>query len=129
MFKATIDGLLSTGLKPNEIALIGFSQGACLAAEVAARSPYPLGALIALTGGRIGQQPVALSNPAPLNGMSALLTTGKPDSHVPVSRVEETAAHFRDRGADVELRIFPGRPHTVSREEIELSRTILRRKI
>ena len=39
----------------------------------------------------------------------------------------EAARLFRDLGADVQLRIYPGRPHIVSEEEISAARDFLNR--
>jgi phospholipase/carboxylesterase len=44
----------SAGLKPSQIVLCGFSQGACLATEFVARHPQRYAALLAFTGGVIG---------------------------------------------------------------------------
>src|SRR4051812_23601033 len=46
--------LLDGGLPAERIAILGFSQGACLATEFAARHPRRYGAIIGLTGGLIG---------------------------------------------------------------------------
>ena len=40
----------SEGFKPNEIYLLGFSQGACLAIEFALRLPYAIGGIIPIAG-------------------------------------------------------------------------------
>src|SRR5579863_4369804 len=44
----------SSGLKPSQVAVCGFSQGACLATEFVGRNPQRYGALLAFTGGLIG---------------------------------------------------------------------------
>src|SRR6476619_621242 len=53
-----IDGIvadvIAKGVPARKIALLGFSQGACLTTECVARHPRPYGAVIAFTGGLIG---------------------------------------------------------------------------
>jgi phospholipase/carboxylesterase len=54
-----------------------------------------------------------------------LLLSGDPDPHVPWSRVQETGEVLAGMGAQVTLQRYPGRPHTVSGEEIVLARRLL----
>ena len=119
----TVD-LAAAAVGAERVAVVGFSQGACLAAEFVARHPKRYGGLVCLTGGLIG----ATLEPAyagHLAGTPALLTSGDPDPHVPWPRVEETAVVLRDLGAGVDLRRYPGRPHTISADEVELARGLL----
>src|SRR5688572_12967827 len=44
----------STGLRSERVVILGFSQGACLALEFAARNPRRYTAVVALSGGLIG---------------------------------------------------------------------------
>ena len=57
-----------------QIALLGFSQGACLALEFIARYPQRYGCVIGFTGGLFGPLGSALSHPGSLEG-----TTGAPE--------------------------------------------------
>lgn len=119
---ATVQTALDAGLPLERVALCGFSQGACLATEFVARNPARYGALIALTGGLIGtDQEVAggaLRPAATLAGTPVFFGSGDPDPHVPWQRVEQSAAILTAMGAQVTTRRYPGRPHTVTREEI-----------
>jgi phospholipase/carboxylesterase len=54
-----------------------------------------------------------------------LITTGDPDPHVPLSRVEESVSVLKNLGAEVTLKVFKGRPHTILREEIELANQLI----
>ena len=119
----------AAGISPARVALLGFSQGACLAAEVTAREPMRVGGLVALTGGLVGPS----INPAdyaaadlPLTGRPVLLTGGDPDPHVPWRRVEETADVLRALGANVTIRRYPGRPHTLTPDELALATEVVR---
>ena len=55
-----------------------------------------------------------------------LLTGSDSDDWIPEQSTHEAANLFRQLGADVELRIYPGRPHIVSEEEIAEARGMLR---
>lgn len=107
------------GLPASRIALVGFSQGACLALEFAARHPRRYAAVIGLTGGLIGPPGIQWRNRGRLDGTPVFLGAGDPDPHVPWWRVEETAAFLTGLGADVTLRRYPGMPHSISPEELD----------
>jgi phospholipase/carboxylesterase len=109
---------IRAGVPSEQIVLLGFSQGACLACEVVARSPRRYGALIAFTGGLIGPLGMDLHHDGILSGTPVLLSSGDPDPHVPWSRVEETADQFKLMGGKIKLQRYPGRPHTVLPEEV-----------
>jgi predicted esterase len=109
--------------------IAGFSQGACLATEFVATHPSQYGALIAFTGGVIGPPGSVTSNGRysghDLDSMPALFSSGDPDPHVPWDRVEESASILGAMGASVTLRRYPGRPHTISAEELDHARRLL----
>ena len=107
------------------IIVVGFSQGACLAAEYTLRHPGRCSALVMFTGGLIGPPGTVwqLASPATtLRGLPVLLTGSDVDEWVPEARVRETARVLTSLGADVRCRIYPGRPHVVGDEEIEEAR-------
>lgn len=114
-----VQDLERAGVGPERVALVGFSQGACLILESVARHPRRYGAVAALTGGLIGPPGDPRGPDGDLDGTPVFLGSGDPDPHVPWGRVEETAELFRAAGAEVELERYPGRPHTVSRDEVE----------
>ena len=87
-----VDDLLSRGIPAGRIALLGFSQGACLTSEFVARHPRRYGAVMALTGGLIGPPGTPRDYPGSLEGTPVFLGTSDPDPHVPFERVEETQA-------------------------------------
>ncbi|MDR3741880.1 MAG: dienelactone hydrolase family protein [Terracidiphilus sp.] len=115
----------AAGIPADGIALCGFSQGACLATEFVARHPRRYAALVAFTGGLIGPPGAPLSVDGPLGGLPVLFSSGDPDPHVPWARVEQSAELLREAGAEVTMRRYPGRPHTVLHEEAETARTLL----
>lgn len=121
--------LLAGGITSNRIAVLGFSQGACLISEFAARHPRRYGAIIALTGGLIGPPGTPRDYAGSLEGTPVFLGTGDPDPHVPFERVRQTEAVFRRMGAEVELRRYPGMPHTINQDELKTSRVLLERVV
>jgi predicted esterase len=120
-----VDDLLGRGIPSTRIALLGFSQGACLTLEYAARHPRRYGALIGLTGGLIGPPGTPRRYPGSLAGTPVFLGTSDPDPHVPFERVEETEVVLSRMGAKVELRRYPGMPHTINEDELEACRKLL----
>jgi len=115
-------------LGSERLVIVGFSQGASLALEYALRHPGRVGSLIVLTGGLMGVPGSDWKAIAPqsLAGLRMLLTGSDSDDWIPEQSTHEAANLFRQLGADVELRIYPGRPHIVSEEEIAEARGMLR---
>ena len=126
MYRSLIDKLLMAGVKPDRIFLGGFSQGACLTAEFAARNPMRYGAISLFTGGVIGPPghvwPVRIG----LAGTAVFLGGSANDPHVPASRIHETATLFTAMGGHAETLIYPGSTHTITSAEIEAARRLLR---
>lgn len=114
---------LSARMTPQRVVVLGFSQGACLAAEYLRRRAQPLGGLIALSGGLIGDTLGAVAGN--LAGTPALLGCSEHDPHIPLARVQETAAALRVMGAAVTTLLYPGDSHTVTPEEVALARRLL----
>ena len=120
-----VRALEAVGLPRRRIALIGFSQGACVACEYVRRHPTRWGALIAFTGGLAGPDGTIWTEPATLDGTPVLFSAGDEDALVPWSRVEESAVVFTRMGAAVTLRRYPGGEHLVDDDEIREARAIL----
>jgi phospholipase/carboxylesterase len=107
----------AAGVAPERLSLIGFSQGACLALEFAARHPRRYGLVGGLSGALIGP----LGTPRPpgdLRGTPVLLGCAERDPHIPLEYVERSTGTLSALGAQVTKQIFPGADHTVFPEEI-----------
>jgi predicted esterase len=113
------------GISPERVALVGFSQGACLALEAAARNARRYAGVIGLSGGLIGPPGTSFDFAGSLDGTPVFLGCSDVDPHIPKERVEESAAALDRLGAAVDLRLYPGMSHTVNRDELEAARTIL----
>jgi predicted esterase len=112
-------------LAPEQIALLGFSQGACLSLEFAARNPRRYGAVFGLSGGLIGETIDPDDYPGSLEGTPAFIGCSDIDPHIPLERVRESAAIMRRLGAEVSEKIYPGMGHTIVEDEIIEVRRIL----
>ncbi len=115
----------AAGLPPERVALGGFSQGACLASEYAARNARRYGGLVLLSGGLIGPPGTPREYAGSFAGTPVLLGCSDIDPHIPVERVHETARVLSAMGAEVDERIYPGLGHTVIDDEIEAARAIV----
>jgi predicted esterase len=125
-----VDRVAAGGVALERIALLGFSQGACLALEFARRRARRLGAVIGLSGGLIGD--TVAPPPAgarPFEGMPVLLGCSERDPHIPIGRVRETEAVMRALGAEVVTRVYPGAGHGIYEDEVDLARQILARMV
>lgn len=118
VLESIVSELAASGIPSDRVILAGFSQGACLTLEYVARHPRRYGAVAGLTGGLIGPPGSLGGYEGSLEGTPVFLGSGDPDPHVPWARVEETAEILGRLGADVELERYPGRPHTVSEDEL-----------
>jgi predicted esterase len=125
-FLARIVGELGRqGFAPDRVALMGFSQGACLASEFAARHARRWAGVVALSGGLIGPPGAPRDDQGSFRGTPIFLGSSDVDPHVPRERVDETAAVFRRMDATVDERIYPGLGHTVNRDELDAVRDLL----
>lgn len=118
LLKSVVSDLNDKGVVSERLALVGFSQGACLTLEFIARNPEPYAFLGGLTGGLIGPPGTKRDYKGTLPGTPVLLSSGDPDPHVPFARVLETKEVLTKMGARVTVRRYPGRPHIVSEEDV-----------
>jgi len=114
------------GISSDRIVIGGFSQGACLSTEFVASHPRRYAGLIAFTGGLIGPLGSDLKHAGDLAGTPVFFGSGDPDPHVPWQRVQESARILGEMGGAVTVRRYPNRPHTISAEELDFARTLVR---
>lgn len=119
---ATVGAVLArlgdSGFAPPRVALIGFSQGGCLALEFAARNAVRYGALAGLSAGLIGPPGAPRDYAGSLAGTPVFLGCSDVDSHIPLARVHESADVLGALGGVVTERIYPHMGHTVNADEI-----------
>lgn len=114
------------GIGADKIILLGFSQGACLALEYAARRPRPYGGIVGLSGGLIGAEIHEEDYSGDLAGSVVFLGCSDTDGHIPKERVQSSAEILRKRGGEVVLTFYPGIGHTIVEDEILFARKIMR---
>lgn len=122
---ATLKTVVEAGVPQAETVLLGFSQGACLALEFAARHGGRFGALVGLSGGLIGPADIPRDYATNLDGSATFIGCSDVDAHIPLARVHETAQALTQLGAAVTERIYPGMGHTVNADEIAAIRALL----
>jgi phospholipase/carboxylesterase len=113
------------GKSSQQIYFLGFSQGACLALEYATRHAKAYGGVIAFTGGLIGETLTRENYTGDFQDSPILITTGDPDPHVPLIRVQDSVKILQKLNAKVELKVYEGRVHTIQMEEIELANDLV----
>lgn len=123
----TVTGLVEhvqgQGFTTQQICLLGFSQGACLAVEWAARNPQRYGGVFVLSGGLIGD--VLTPIPGSMDGTPVFFGCSDVDFHIPKKRVTESADVLRAMQAEVTVRLYPGMGHTINEDEIAAVRAIM----
>jgi predicted esterase len=126
---ATVANLLAqiaaAGIAPERTMLLGFSQGACLGLEFAARNARRYGGVAGLSGGLIGPDGTPRDYAGSLDGTPVFLGCSDVDFHVPKARVEHSAEVLRRLGGAVDLRLYPGMGHTVNQDELDAVRKIM----
>lgn len=113
------------GIPAARIVLAGFSQGACLASEFAARNARRYGGLLVFSGGLIGPPGAPRAYAGSLDGTPVFVGCSDFDPHIPLERVQETADVLERLGAQVTLRIYPNMGHTIIEDELEEARGII----
>lgn len=125
VLRSLVDEVGRAGIPPHRVGLLGFSQGACLSLEFAARHAQRYAAVVGLSGGLIGPPGTPRDYPGSLAGTPLLLGCSDIDAHIPVERVRESAEVFRRLGAEVDERIYPRMGHTINQDELDAARRLL----
>lgn len=122
---AVLSSVEDAGVPAARTALLGFSQGACLSLEFAARNARRYGGVACLSGGLIGPDGTARDYEGSFDGTPIFLGCSDIDPHIPAARVRHSAEVLRRMGADVTMRLYPGMGHAVNEEELEFVRSML----
>jgi predicted esterase len=130
--------LEAEGLPRRRLFLAGFSQGACLALEAFARAGEGLGGVLAFSGGLVGTADAGapsaalyghadktLAYPGRRDGAKVWLSVHGQDPHIPLKRVQDSAAALTAMGAGVETHVAPGQGHGVFAEDLAALRRYL----
>jgi predicted esterase len=117
--------LEAAGIPPERTILLGFSQGACLSLEFAARNARRYAGIAGLSGALIGPPGSPRTYQGSLAGTPVFLGCSDRDPHIPRTSVDESAEVLRRMGAEVTERIYPAMGHTVNLDEIEAVRGMI----
>jgi phospholipase/carboxylesterase len=109
----------------SRIALVGFSQGACILAEHLARRPEPYGATAILTGALFGTPDLERVPVGSLDGLPMFFGIAEKDDWIPIEAVRDTVAAFQRAGARCELRVYDDEEHGVNDDEVAAVRGLL----
>lgn len=109
----------------DRVILLGFSQGACLTLEFAARNARRYGGVAALSGGLIGPEGTPRDYPGSFDGTPTFLGCSDVDPHIGKDRVLEAAQVLQRMGAKVTAKLYPGMGHTVNGDELQAVREIV----
>ncbi len=118
----TLVEIEDAGIPPERTLLLGFSQGACLALEFAARHARRYAGLVGFSGALMGPDDAPRAYPGSLAGTPVFLGCSDVDPHVPKERVLQSGDILRGLGGEVTVRLYPGMAHIVNEDEIEFVR-------
>lgn len=121
LLKEVLDDVVAQGIAKENIYFLGFSQGACLTLEFVARNAEKYGGIVAFTGGLIGDRIQPENYFGDFKETPIFLSSGNPDPHVPLQRVEESVCILEKMNARVRMKIYENRLHSISQDEIDLA--------
>lgn len=136
--EGAIGMLVADGVPRDQVALAGFSQGACLALEYAARKGG-VSAVFGLSGGLVGTGDAG-SGPlselyghedktfdyAPVaNGVPVVIELHESDPHIPLARARRSVSVFDALGASPKLHLLPGSGHGIGKSGMAAMRAHL----
>lgn len=121
-----VASLASQGHTSERVIILGFSQGACLGLEFAARHAKRYAAVVAFSGGLIGPPGTPRTYSGSLANTPVFLGCSDVDPHIPVERVHESTEVFRRMGARVDERIYTRMGHTINADELAAARELVR---
>ena len=121
-----VEDLKRDGVESSRIALAGFSQGACLSLEFAARHAAKYAAIVAFSGGLIGPPGTARDYKGSFDGTPIFIGCSDVDPHIPVERVRESTRVLSRMGARVDERIYPAMGHVIVDDELRAAAVLLR---
>ncbi len=113
------------GFSDDQIIIMGFSQGACLASHYALSNPAKYKAILVFTGGYVGPEGIDWDFKGDFEQTPVFISTSEIDEWVPPSRAKKTAAQFERLHAKVHFELFKDRPHTIIKEEFDIASELI----
>lgn len=125
LLEDVLNDIIKAGISADNIFFSGFSQGACLMLEFAARNASKYGGIISFTGGLIGDKIYRENYKGNFMQTPVFIGSSNPDPHVPVERVYATVNILKEMGAKVIEKIYNNMGHTINEDEIKHANMIL----
>ncbi len=116
--------VITAGIPAERLMLLGFSQGACLTLEYAARHTRRYGGLVGLSGGLIGPDVTLRDYAGSFDGTPIFLGCSDVDVYIPLARVHASTQILQQLGGEVTERIYPGLDHTINHDEVKFIRQL-----
>ncbi len=112
------------GVDDNRIVIGGFSQGACVVAELLARRPRTFAGAAVLTGSLLGR-PDERVRPARIDGLPMFFGLSRYDEWIALSDAKATARAFEQSGAVVAFEVYEDRVHHINDRAVAGLRAML----
>lgn len=120
-----LDNLLkATGLRDENMALVGFSQGTMTALYVAQRRATPCAGVLGYSGALLGGRDCAADH---IHKLPTCLIHGGADTVVPVTAWHQAMDRLKDCDFPVEGEVIPGLAHGIDDRGIAAGQAFLRR--
>lgn len=126
VLETTLAQVQAAGIATEKTILLGFSQGACLSVEFAARHAQRYGGVAVLSGALIGPDDTPREYASNLAGTPVFLGCSDVDFHIPKERVVYSAEVLQRLGATVTARLYPNMGHTVNEDEVQAVQHMMR---
>ena len=120
-----VEDCAQQGIPSERLVVLGFSQGACLTLEFAARHACRYAPVVAFTGGLIGPPGTPREYAGDFADTPVFIGSSDVDPHVPLERVQESTAVFQRMGASVDERIYPRMGRTINADELRAAAALL----
>lgn len=119
LLEEIVKDLKAGGMTEENMYLLGFSQGACLALEFVSRNATRFGGIAAFSGGLIGDKIYPENYKGNFHHTPVFIGCSNPDFHIPVERIYATTNILKKMNADVTEKIYDNMGHTINQDEID----------
>ena len=118
--------IADSGLTPDRVALVGFSQGTMMSLHVAPRRPEPLAAVVGFSGRLLAPERLAAET---RSRMPILLVHGDQDPMVPFADMDAAAQALLAAGFQVYGHVMKGTGHGIAPDGLSSALAFLRQHL
>jgi phospholipase/carboxylesterase len=122
--EAALEAACAAGVGDERVVVGGFSQGACVIAELLARRPRPFSGAAVLTGSLLGP-PEERAVPGRADGLRIFFAISRYDDWVALEDAQATARAFARAGAAVTFEVHDDRVHRINDRAVAGLRALL----